>query len=516
MTIPAPADACGAVRLNGVSKTYPGTRALDEVSFAVVPGAVHALLGGNGSGKSTLVKILAGVVRADPGSSLDLGGHAVDLHRWSSGDAWTAGLRFVHQNPGLLPGMSVAENLAIGTGYLRRRTGRIDWAAQHRRARAILDRFRIRADSRTPIDALGPATQTMIAIARALWDRSHSGEGMLVLDEPTAALPRSEVDLLLGAIRGFAAAGQTILLVSHRLDEVLEVADDITVLRDGKHVATRPAVGLAKRDLAAMIVGHDVGGSSRPSPEPMTDAAPVLSVTDSRPGPEPAVTLHVRPGEIVGIAGLLGSGRTTLLRTIFGATPARSVMIRVDGKPVAFRNPREAMANGVAYVPDDRAASAAFPNLTVRSNLSMANVAKYWRSGWFDHGDEGRDSAAAIAAFSIKCASDREPLLTLSGGNQQKVVLARWLRREPRLLLLDEPTQGVDVGARAEIARLIHQAASRGTAVVVTSSDFEELIELSDTIAVVANGRIVDTFPNLGLRVRDLTEAVYGGRRADR
>jgi ribose transport system ATP-binding protein len=349
----------------------------------------------------------------------------------------------------------------------------------------------------------------MVAIARALQDQEGAGAGaVLVLDEPTASLPDPEVAQLHAALRRYAAAGQTILYVSHRLDEVLAVADRVSVLRDGRLVASEPTSGLTQDALVELILGRTI--------EPPSDAARVidgdavgLEVRGLVTGPLTGVDLVVRRGEIVGLAGLLGSGRTELLRAVFGAEPIDAGAVLVDGEPLDGGGPAAAMAKGVAYVPEDRAADATFAELGVRENLSAADLRRFWRRGRLRHAEEEAEAIDSIGRYLIRTPNGRPLMSTLSGGNQQKVVLARWLRRKPRGLLLGEPSQGVDAGARAEIHHLVKQAADEGAAVVVVSSDLEELISLCDRIAVLRGGRIVAEVPAAGTDAATLTRLAY-------
>jgi ribose transport system ATP-binding protein len=328
-----------------------------------------------------------------------------------------------------------------------------------------------------------------VAIIRAVQDREGADSGVLVLDEPTAALPDSEVQLLLESLRRYAANGQTILYISHRLDEVLSVADRVTVLRDGRKVGTVEAHGLTEGDLVELIVGRPL---DRMFPEPTEpgDADVVLSARNLSGGPLRDVSFDLRRGEVLGVAGLLGSGRSELLRMLFGAYPRAAGTITLDGKDRHFADAAAAMRAGVAYVPEERQADALFQGASVRHNLSMGSARAYFRRLLFSHKTEKKDSADSIRRFLIRVAVDTQPVETLSGGNAQKVVLARWLRRRPEVLLLDEPTQGVDIGARSEIYTLIREATQQGTSVLLVASDPEELAHACDRVIVLRNGRI--------------------------
>jgi ribose transport system ATP-binding protein len=477
-----------ALAMRGLSKTYAGTLALDGLDLELRRGEIHALLGGNGSGKSTTIKILAGVVDPDPGGVLVVGDGEVPAESWNPARAQATGLRFVHQQVAVFPELTVAENLAIGAEFPRGLGGRIDWSLLHRRTAELLDKYDVPATPKTPLTALRAADRSRVAIIRALQDLVE-GEGILVLDEPTAALPDREVQHLLEALRSYADNGQTILYVSHRLDEVLSVADRVTVLRDGKKVATVEAEGLTESALIELIVGRPLERAfPAPQAEVTTDATMVVRGLTG--GPLTGVDLTLRKGEVLGIAGLLGSGRSELLRMLFGAYPIDAGSVTLDGASYRPSGPDAAMKAGVAYVPEDRQADALLQTQNVRHNLSAGQAGGYYRKGIFRHAEERADVQRSISDFLIRVSSDQQPIETLSGGNQQKVVLARWLRRRPKVLLLDEPTQGVDVGARAEIYQLVRRATESGTSVLLVVSEPEELAHASDRVAILRGGRI--------------------------
>ena len=478
-----------ALAVRGLSKTYAGNLALDSLFMQIRPGEVHALLGGNGSGKSTTIKILAGVVPADPGGEISVGEDTVGVSDWTPARAHAAGLRFVHQQPAVFPEMSVAENLALGAEFPRGVGGRVDWKALHERTAELLKKWQIPATPRTPLMALRPADRARVAIVRAMQDMDDATRGILVLDEPTAALPDAEVASLLDALRRYAEAGLSILYVSHRLDEVLSVADRVTVLRDGRKVDTVDAEGLSEADLIEMIVGKPLDRVYPAQTMERTEDAELV-VRGLRGGPLVGVDLTLRKGEVLGIAGLLGSGRSELLRMLFGAYPISGGEVMLEGQPYRPATPDAAMKAGVAYVPEDRQADALLQGETVRHNLSAGQAKSYFRRLMFRHGLERTDSQRSISDFLIRVVTDQQSIETLSGGNQQKVVMARWLRRRPKVLLLDEPTQGVDVGARQEIYQLIRKATAQGTSVILVVSEPEELAHASDRVAVLRGGRI--------------------------
>ena len=502
-----------ALVVRGVSKTFGSTAALVDVDMTVGTGRVHGLLGGNGSGKSTLIKVLAGIHHGDPGGTIRLGTREVAADEISPALSLASGLRFVHQDPGVFASMTVAENLALGGGPgFPTRGGRVHWAALRRRARGLLERFEIEASPDDRLEHLRQAERTMVAIARALQDEGDDagddGRRVLVLDEPTASLPEHEVETLLQAVRRCAGHGHAVVYVSHRLEEVVGLVDDLTVLRDGRVVASRSAEGLTTGPLIEAIVGRSLAPDERAGREPATGDAR-LTVEGLRGGPLRDVSFDVRRGEIVGVAGLLGSGRTELLQMLFGALPRDGGTVRLDGAPCAPRRPSAAMRDGIAFVPEDRTRDAAFVDLTVAVNLSAAQTERYRRRGRLDMRAERRDAATSIEEFGVRAPGPTALLSALSGGNQQKVVLARWLRRDPRLLLLDEPTQGVDVGARADLYALIEQAAARSMATLVVSSDFEELAHVADRVLVLRDGRIAADVPRERVTAHHLTDLLY-------
>jgi ribose transport system ATP-binding protein len=502
-----------AITVTALEKSYGATRALDGVSFEVKAGQVHALLGGNGCGKSTAIKILAGVVPADSGrlqiNEASLDARAIDPQR-----ARTLGLRFVHQQPPVFGTLTVGENLALGYEYPRGLVGQIRWRDVDRRAREVLDRLGIDLRPEQPASTLGPAGQAMLAVARALQDLDELHRAVLVLDEPTAALPPGEASLLLDAMRKYAAEGLGVLFVTHRLEEVLEVASAATILKDGKVVTVLERSEITHDSLVEGIVGATVDRSRWKVKHPGEEHGSRqtrLSVRGLTGGPVADASFDVGEGEVVGIAGLLGSGRSSLLKMLFGVGFPTAGDVLLDGDRVSFDQAKDAIAAGVAYVPEDRARDALFTNLSVTENISMVATPDYWRFGWLRRRQEQADTVKLMDRFAIRAGGEQVPIASLSGGNQQKVVLARWLRRRLRVLLLDEPTQGVDVGARAEIFTSINQAAGEGCAVLLVSSEFEELTMVCNRILVMHQGRIVTQVRDTSIDVMALERIVLSG-----
>ncbi len=497
---------------SNISKHYTRTRALNDVSLAVFRHEIHALLGGNGSGKSTLIKILAGIEKADGDGLIQVGPDSFSTQSWSPRAAYDAGIRVVHQDPGVFLDMSVADNLAAGHGYLTGFGCRVKTALWREHVRRTLARFDIDASPNTRMSRLRPSTRTMVAIGRALQDRAEDdGGGFLILDEPTAALPRGEVELLFAALRRFAAGGQSILFVSHRLPEVLSLCSTVTVLRDGTRIVSRPTKGLDEITLGELVAGRKLADVVHRPDRVLAERPTIVQVHGLCLGPLRNLDIDLREGEVLGIAGLLGSGRTTLLRYMFGDLQAEEGTMAIDGKPARLRSPGEAVTGGIALVPEDRGKDALFRSMTLDNNLAASVVGRYWRRGVLQAGRQNEESKALLTTFSIKATDLSLPPTALSGGNQQKMVLARWLRTQPKVLLLDNPTQGVDVGAREDIHALIRNAAQAGTAVLVVSDDYDELARVSDGVAVLSAGRVSSRLSGADLTAERIARAVYGG-----
>lgn len=480
--------AASAVRVAGVSKTFGGTKALDDVSFEIAQGSVHALLGGNGSGKSTLIKILAGVHQADEGGTLRVGEASTAADRITPGWAREAGLHFVHQAIGTFPDLSVAENFAVNSSFGGGLLAPIRWRSLHRQVQGILDRYEVGVRATTMMGDLRPATQTMVAVARALQGEESAGRGVLVLDEPTATLPNEEVDVVLQAIEGYRRRGHTVVLVTHRLDEVMAVCTDATFLVDGRHRLTRSLAGVTRAEMVQTLT-HGLGLATGTRSGAAANAPVRLKIDRLAAGTLTDFSLSVRQGEIVGVSGLLGSGRSSLLRVLFGAQRPTAGRIELDGRALEPADTADAMGEGIAYVPEDRGRDSLFGNLPVARNLSLPRIGAYWRAGLLDRRAEASEARGLAERYGIVLSSVEAPISSLSGGNQQKVVIARWLSLAPRLLLLDEPTQGVDIAARAAIHETIRAAAREGCSVLVASSDADELAQLSDRVVGLVGGR---------------------------
>ena len=498
-------DPAVALSVKGLSKVFPGTRALKEVDLQVRYGEVHALCGGNGCGKSTTLKILSGVVQADHGSIM-INGRETEADLLTSALSYEMGFRILHQDPPQYLDLSVAENMMLGGHYPTKAT-KIDWRNVRRSAQRLIDRFEINTRPDTKVRDLPVSVRTQVAIATALQDVGDE-PCVIALDEPTASLPESEVKLLLAAIRQLAAMGHAIILVSHRLDEVLAVTDRVTVMRDGRVFKEHATTTLSESELIESILGRRAEElRAQRSSAPLGEE--VLSVSGLNAGPVQDVSFELRAGEVLGIAGLLGSGRTELLSAIYGGLKKSSGEVKIRGRVVNFKGMGNAINAGVVMIPEDRTRGAAFVDMSVDENMDVSVLRNYWRGLGFQRARMGRDAAALRASFNVKAPAGNVEMRTLSGGNQQKAILARWLRREASLLLLDEPSQGVDVGARADIYAAIRTATAQGAAAIVVASDLEELAQFVDRAIVLRNGRIAAHVPAEDISAHRLSELVH-------
>jgi len=477
-----------ALRIHGLSKRFGATLALDDVSMTVEPGSIHALIGLNGSGKSTLVKVLAGFHDAD------------------EGDIEMGEVAFVHQDLGLLPTLTVLENFAIGRPMAMRR-GQIDWKAERVRAITALREFGLENAIGRPMSSLPQAEQAIVAIARAL-DRSASGAiATLVLDEPTSALPAHEIDMLADAMRAFAARGVGIVFITHRLQEVVELADSLTVLRNGRVVFTGRTAETDIPGMVELMVGEAPAAAGAPEWTPSAHAGPpVLVGRELRTDTLDALDFEVRRGEIVGVFGMAGSGMESLSEVLAGRASPTSGEVRYDGEPLRTGSAR---AREVGYVPSDRPRRGVLPGLTVRENISVRSLGSILRRGSISARAE-RDLARHWAGeLKIKPADPDAPILTLSGGNQQKAVLGRWLAIQPQAIVAEEPTQGVDVWAKAEILRRLRLAAEGGAGVLLTAVEPEEIVEFCDRVVVLRGGRVTLDAPRSSLSITDILSAMH-------
>ncbi|MFZ8828488.1 MAG: ATP-binding cassette domain-containing protein [Armatimonadota bacterium] len=476
----------GSLRLQGIRKSFDGVQALKGVDLELWAGEIHALIGENGAGKSTLIKIAGGIFAPDAGTIV-LDGKPVRFA--DPRDAQRQGIVVIHQTPTLCPHLSVTENILLG--HLPTRWGIVQWKRANELAANLLTQLGVTLPLDAPVGTLSAAQQQLVALARALSLRAR----WLILDEPTAALSRSETERLFAILRQLKSQGVGVLFVSHRLDEVLELADRITVLRDGEKVATLSAADATREQLITLMAGRQIAPQPSTVTAPIKPSSPLLRLRDVVvPDFVRGVSLEVRSGEVVGLFGLVGSGRSELAQALVGLRPIASGVVEWQGKPVRFRNPKEALTHGIAYLPEDRLRQGLLLPRSIRENIGLPNLHRFSRFGIVDEQAESETAQAQVRALRVKATSIAQPVAQLSGGNQQKVALGKWLLTDPQLLILDEPTHGIDVATKAEIHRFIADLKARGKAILLISSELEELQILSDRLLVFRQGRIVGEF----------------------
>lgn len=491
-----------AIALRGVSKSFPGVKALEDVSFQVRRGTLHCLVGENGAGKSTLIKILSGAQRRDAGD-VQVFGESVDFA--SPSDARAKGIGVVYQELSNFTDLSVAQN--IFPNRLPKKGGLIDWNGLYRAARERLDACGLRqVDERAVMGDISLGQQQMVEIARLVGEDVE----IVILDEPTSALTDAEVDVLRSLIDLMKTAGITIIYISHRLDEVLSLADDITVLKDGRHVRSYPRTdGLTKDELVRDMVGRDVVYDFRDGTEKRGES--ILEVSGlSSGGFVRDVSFSLRRGEVLGIAGLEGSGRTELLEALFGLRPVTSGTIRLRGEEVSIRNPIEAKRHGLAYITKERKRTGLFLGLDVMHNIIAASPEKGVDNGIIRQKKNVARAQEYVKALRIKCSSLKQLTLNLSGGNQQKVLLSMWLSTDPEIIMIDEPTRGIDVSAKAEIHQLLHRYAAQGNAIVFVSSELPEILASCDRVLVMHECRMAGLLDNDGLTEEHIMRLASG------
>jgi monosaccharide-transporting ATPase len=480
------ADAAPAplLSMRGIDKAFARVPALSGANLELARGEVRALIGQNGAGKSTLIKILTGAYDADAGSIV-FEGREVAFK--SPADAQRAGISTIYQELNLLPLRSVAENIFVGREP--RRFGCIDWARVNAEAERILASFGVRIDVRRPLRTFNTATQQMVAIARAV----STSARLVIMDEPTSSLDKAEVETLFGVIRKLQADGVAVIFISHRLDELYAVCQRITVMRDGRTVVDRDIAGFDKLALVQAMLGRELSAlQTMHRNPPAADAADALSIAHLKSGTRlQDASLVLRRGEVLGLAGLLGSGRTELARCVFGADRVDSGQLRIGGIEKAMRSPADAIDLGVAYLSEDRKMEGIIPDQSVLENLTLVLLPRLARAGVVNRAAQRAVVDRFIARLGIRCSGPGQPIRELSGGNQQKVMLARWLAAGSDLLLLDEPTRGIDVGAKAEILTLLRELSAAGVSVLLIASELEELVAASDRIVILREGRTV-------------------------
>jgi len=470
------------LRAINISKSYDGVDALKSATFELRAGEVHALVGENGAGKTTLIKIISGAVVADAGS-LELRDALITDH--SPGRAKSLGITAIYQEPALFPELSVAENIALGLeaeGLWRR----VDWKNRRKRAAELLAEVGARIDVAAEAGELTMPEQQLVEIARAIGAKSR----VLIMDEPTASLSKEDTENLYRVIRKLREQGVGVVYITHRLEELPVIADRVTVLRDGQIAGTHSMDQIDRQELIRLMVGRELSAVFPKREIERGEIALELRGVGARASGFRDIDLSVHRGEIVGLAGLVGAGRTELARLIFGLDHVDSGEVRIHGKPVRIRKPADAIACGIAYVPEDRRRQGVILDMPVSANITLASLKNLKRFGSFDFQREKQIAGEYVQRFAIKTPSIFDNVSTLSGGNQQKVAVSRWLATKPSVLILDEPTQGIDVGAKAEIHALMGELASEGMAILMISSDLPEVLGMSDRIAVMHAGTI--------------------------
>lgn len=488
--------------MKDIVKQYPGVLAVNHANLSLRPGEVHGLVGENGAGKSTLIKIMAGVVRADHGE-IWLDGERLELH--SGNDAYRYGLSFIHQELNLVPYLSGAENIFLGRPYPVTRFGTIDWKTLNRHAEQIMLDLGMHIRVDVPVSHLTRGEQAMISLGRAFIGDAR----IIVMDEPTASLTDEEIRNLFRVIRELKARQRTVLYVSHRLDEIFEICDRVTIMRDGSVVGTYPIGELNQSEMIRLMIGRSLSESIPPA---QTQAGRVFfKVRDLAGGPVEGVSFEVREGEILGLAGLVGAGRSEVLHLLYGSIRPKRGQMWLDDKPFSPRAPAEAIRAGVVLVPEERHQQGLILSRSVLQNITLPALDRFsWRSFFINRTAEQAASQKVAGQVRLKAASLHQNVNQLSGGNQQKVVFGRWLHTNPRILLLDEPTRGVDVGARFEIYRIIREMAAAGIGIVLVSSDMPELLGLADRLIVLREGRQLAELPAAGMSQETLLHYCYG------
>ena len=503
------ANGAPALRISGIAKTFGGAQALKGVSFDVAPGDVHGLLGQNGSGKSTLVKILSGFHAPDPGGAIEVFGRPLDLPM-RPGAFRDYRMTFVHQNLGLVPSLSVLENMRVASITARR--SRIDWRAERRAAQDALDRFGISLDLDARTGSISQIERALLAIVRASDDlRQGEGRGILILDEPTPFLPREGVDRLFKLVRQVVSHGDSVIFISHDIDEVREITDRATVLRDGSVSGTLQTDSATHDDFVEAIIGRRLTRKATVASDTVGHRVKV----EVRDIVEPGLSiprLDVAEGEILGLTGLIGSGFERVPYLLFGATRARGGTLTLDGEKIGLTaaTPRTSIGRGMALLPSDRPRASGISSLTVADNMLLLDLRRFMGPLGLDRRGIRRRAAEISQEYEVRPNNPGLRLGALSGGNAQKVLLAKWLIRSPRLLMLDEPTQGVDVGTRQQLFEVVRRAARDGAAVICASSDFEQLADLCTRVLVFARGGIVDELSGAQISRDQIAEACYG------
>ncbi|HPG84153.1 MAG TPA: sugar ABC transporter ATP-binding protein [bacterium] len=488
--------------MHHIGQVFPGVVALDDVHFDLMQGEVHVLLGENGAGKSTLVKILSG---ANPRSSGQILLDGVEVRIETPRRAQELGIAIIYQELNLIPALTAAENIFLGREP-RRRSGFIDQKRVVTDAQSLLDELHAGIDASRRVCELSVAQQQMVEVARALSLQAR----ILIMDEPTSALTGQEIGELFALIRRLTQRGVSVIYISHRMEEIFEIGERVTVLRDGRHIETRPIAGTSREELVRLMVNRELKEHfPKVRVEPGAEALRVEKL--SRRGVLEEISFTLRQGEVLGIAGLLGSGRTELARALFGADPVDGGRIFIKGKPVRINSPRDAIRQGIGYLTEDRKGQGLVLNLAVRENICLASLARFSRLGWVSRTRESNAASGFVDKLRIRTPGLGQQVRYLSGGNQQKVVMSKWLCSESRILLFDEPTRGIDVGAKVEIYQLMNKLAADGAAILMISSELAEIIGMSDRVLVMCQGRIAGELPAAEATQQKILNLALGG-----
>jgi len=489
--------------MQGISKRYPGVVALDNVSFEVLPGEVHALCGENGAGKSTLMKILAGAVARDTGD-IRLNGEPLSLH--TPQDAMGRGINIIYQEFNLVPHLSAAENIYLGREPAAAVPGFINFKKLYGDAQTVMDSLGVPVDVRTEVSRLSVAQQQMVEIAKA----TSRNSVIIAMDEPSATLTDHELQNLFTLIRKLKTQGVGIIYISHRMEEIFDICDRVTVMRDGQYVATKRIEDTSRDEVIKMMVGRELKESIPKRPAPLGE--PLLEVRGlTRRGVFEDITFTVRRGEVVGLGGLVGAGRTEVARAIFGADAIDAGEIRFNGKPVHPRSPREAIGLGIGLVPEDRKSLGLILNMVVRENTTLANLDLLTMLGFVNQKKEREVAEKYTKDLRVRTPSIEQEVRNLSGGNQQKVVLAKWLFTDSQLLIFDEPTRGIDVGSKVEIYELMNELAAQGKGILMITSELPELLGMSDRVLVMHEGRLAGELPRAEATQEKVMHLATGG-----
>lgn len=492
------------LQMENISKAFPGVQALKDISFEVNSREIHALVGENGAGKTTLMKVLTGAIPKDDGK-IYLGGNLVEIN--SPADAQHLGISMIHQELSLIPNLTVGQNIYLGREPRTRSYVFIDWSKLYADSQKLLDKIKLVVDARAKVSDLSIAQQQMVEVAKAI----SLNADLIAMDEPTSSLTDRETETLFDMMRSFKEQDLSIIFISHRLEEVFEVCDRVTVLRDGSYIGTEHISKLNEDKVVQMMVGRELGEMYPKTEAERSDL--VLEAKGLHDGRELfGVDLKLYQGEILGIAGLAGAGRTALAEVLFGIRHLIKGQLRVDGKKVNISSPGDAIKMGMGLVPEDRKMQGLFLNMAVRENIVMSGLDKISRWNFVNFSKADKLAKESVKKLDIRTPGIKQLVRNLSGGNQQKVVIARWLSLNPQVLILDEPTRGIDVGTKAEIHALMNQLVEKGVAILMVSSDLPEVLGISDRILVMREGRLVGEFSRAQATQDDIMRAATGGK----